>query len=450
MATDVIMPVLGMAQESGVLVRWLKQQGQSVLRGELLFEVETDKTVQEIEAPADGILGPWLAREGEVVPVTQVVARLYPPGEVIPSALTPMQASGPGAISTAASPRAAFVAATPLAVRMAAAHDVDLAKIQTESGKVQKADVLAYLAAAEQRPPAGRILASPKARRLASERHLALADLQGTGPGGAVLAADVLAWRPPPVEAPVLAKKEVRLPGTAEKADDLPAIPMSHTWQRMAERTTQAWISTPQFYLQRRALAARLMDWLHGARSRSTQKITVSDLLVMACARCLALHPQVNRSWQSGRIVAKPSINVGLAVALADGLVVPVIQRADKLSLQEIAHTRADLSARAHEGQLRSEDVANGTFTISNLGMFGVDRFLAIVNPPQAAILAAGAIRDEVVPLNGQPSVQPVIDLTVTFDHRVVDGAIGARFLQTLVAAIEEPLLLLEQSPPAP
>jgi pyruvate dehydrogenase E2 component (dihydrolipoamide acetyltransferase) len=444
MATDVIMPVLGMAQESGVLVRWLKQPGQSVARGELLFEVETDKAVQEIEAPADGIVGPWLAREGDVVPVTQVVARLYAPGEAFPAA--PM----PGALPTATPPKAASIAATPLAARMAAAHDIDLAKVQTESGKVQKADVLAYLAAAEQRPFAGRIPASPKARRLASERHLALADLQGSGPGGAVLAADVMRWRPSTVEKSAAVEQEVRPPNMVGKADDLPTIPMSHVWQRMAERTTQAWVSTPQFYLQRRALAGRLVEWLHGARSRSTQKITVSDLLVMACARCLALHPQVNRSWQDGRLIALPSINIGLAVALEDGVVVPVIRRADKLSLHEIAQARADLATRAHAGRLRSEDVAHGTFTISNLGMFGVDRFLAILNPPQAGILAAGAIRDEVVPLNGQPSVQPVIDLTVTFDHRVADGAIGARFLQTLVAAVEEPLLLLEQSPPSP
>ncbi|MFN8469894.1 MAG: dihydrolipoamide acetyltransferase family protein [Caldilineaceae bacterium] len=443
MTTDVIMPVLGMAQDSGVLVRWLKQPGQSVARGEILFEVETDKAVQEIEAQASGILGPWLAREGEVVPVTQVVAQLYAPGELLPAALAP------GPLSAATLPKAAAVAATPLAARMAAAHDIDLAKVQTESGKVQKADVLAYLAATEQRP-AGRILASPKARRLAGERHLDLAGLQGSGPGGAVLAADVLAWRPPVVEKPVPVAQEVRPPGAVGKADDMPMIPTSHTWQRMAERTTQAWISTPQFYLQRRALAPRLVEWLHGARSRSTQKVTVSDLLVMACARCLALHPQVNRSWQDGRLVAFSSINVGLAVALEDGLVVPVIHHADRLSLHEIAHARAELAARAREGRLRSGDVTDGTITISNLGMFGVDRFLAILNPPQAAILAAGAIRDEVVPLNGQPAVQPVIDLTVTFDHRVVDGAIAARFLQTLAAIVEEPLRLLEQAPPLP
>lgn len=445
MTTDIIMPVLGMAQDSGVLVRWLKQPGQSVARGEILFEVETDKAVQEIEAPAAGILGPWLAREGEVVPVTQVVARLYAPNDVLPAALAP----SPNPLPAAMPPRASTVAATPLAARMAAAHDIDLAKVQAESGRVQKADVLAYLAAAERRP-VGRILASPKARLLAGERHLDLADLQGSGPGGAVLAADVLAWAPAVAEKPVPAAQEARLPGAAGEADDLPLIPLSHTWQRMAERTTQAWISTPQFYLQRRALAGRLVEWLHGARSRSAQKVTVSDLLVMACARCLAIHPQVNRSWQDGRLVAFPSINVGLAVALEDGLVVPVIHHADRLSLHEITQIRTELAAHAREGRLRSGDVADGTFTISNLGMFGVDRFLAILNPPQAAILAAGAIRDEVVPLNGQPAVQPVIDLTVTFDHRVVDGAVGARFLQTLVAIIEEPLRLVEQAPPLP
>jgi pyruvate dehydrogenase E2 component (dihydrolipoamide acetyltransferase) len=335
------------------------------------------------------------------------------------------------------------VAASPLAARVAAAHNVDLALVKSDGGRVQKADVLAYVAAGEQ--PAGRVLASPKARRLAGERSVPLAAIQGRGPDGAVLAADVLAWQPSaPAEYAVPAVPGVA-PVSATATKDQPAMPVSNVWRIMAERTTQAWTTTPHFFLQRRALAGRLQEWLRGAQSRLVQKVTASDILVMACARALALHPQVAASWQDGRLVAASGIHVGLAVALEDGLVVPVIRNADRLSLSEVARARADLVARAQAGQLRLADLEGGTFTVSNLGMFGVERFLAILNPPQAAILAVGAIHDEVLPVEGRPAIQPVVELTVTFDHRVVDGARGARFLQTLVGLIEEPLRLLEQ-----
>lgn len=440
MATDVIMPVLGMAQDSGTLVRWRKQPRQSVTRGEILFEVETDKAVQEIEAPVDGVLGPWLADEGEVVPVTQVVARLYAPGEAPVSGEEP----APQAKMASTTPASAPVAVSPLAARVAAAHNVDLTLVKPDGGRVQKADVLAYMAAEEQ-PPAGKILASPKARRLAGVRNLPLTAIQGSGPEGAVLAADVLAWQPPAAaEQPAPGMPTVAL-GPAPALEDQPAIPMSTVWRLMAERTTQAWTTTPHFFLQRRALAGRLQEWLRGAQSRLAQKVTASDILVMACARALALHPQVNASWQDGCLIAAPRIHIGLAVALEDGLVAPVIRDADRLSLSEIARTRADLVARAQAGQLRIADLEGGTFTVSNLGMFGVERFLAILNPPQAAILAVGAIHDEVLAVEGRPAIQSVVELTVTFDHRVVDGARGARFLQTLVGLIEEPLRLLEQ-----
>ena len=450
MATDVIIPVLGMSQDSGLLVQWLKQPGEAVRAGEILFEVETDKAVVEIEAPADGVLGPWLVGEGEMVPVTEVVARIYAPGEAVYApAVTPSPPASPAVPlqptpARDGQPASSPPPASPLAARVAAAHQVDLSQVQASGGKIHKADVLAYLAGAEQ-TPAGKVLASPKAKRLAQERKVALADLRGSGPDGAVLAADVLAWQPPlPASQPAPASPP------AANAEPAPlAVPISSTWRIMAERTTLAWTTTPHFFLQRRALAGALLAWQHSVQSRSEAKITTSDLLVMLCARALALHPQVNHTWQNGGIMASPDVNVGLAVAAPDGLVVPVIRRADRLSLAEIARARADLVARARAGRLRLDDVSAGTFTISNLGMFGVERFLAILNPPQAAILAVGAIHDQVLPVDGQPAIRPVLELTVTFDHRVVDGAAGARFLQTLVALIEEPLQLLEQPLPA-
>lgn len=441
MATDVIIPVLGMSQDSGRLVQWLKQPGETVKAGEILFEVETDKAVVEIEAPVAGTLGPWLVEEGDVVPVTQVVVRLYEPGEQP----APAEAAAPGAptddaTSAASAPaRRPEVAATPLAARVAAAHNVDLAQIKQDGGKVHKADVLAFLADAEPEP-AGRPLASPKARRLAAERDVALETIQGSGPNGAVLAGDVMAWQPP-----AAASKSSSAPAASTPPEpEASALPMSTTWRIMAERTTQAWTAAPHFFLQRRALAGQFLAWQRSVQARMDVKVTASDLLVMVCARALALHRQINTTWREGRPVALPDINIGLAVALDDGLVVPVIGNADRLSLRAIAQTRADLVARARDGRLRMEDLAGGTFTISNLGMFGVERFLAILNPPQAAILAVGAIHDQVLAIDGQPSIQPVLELSVSFDHRVVDGARGARFLQTLVALIEDPLQLLE------
>jgi pyruvate dehydrogenase E2 component (dihydrolipoamide acetyltransferase) len=450
MPTDVIIPVLGMSQDSGLLVQWLKQPGEAVQAGDVLFEVETDKAVVEIEAPVAGVLGPWLVDEGEVVPVTKVVARIYTPGEAVDApASTPSPVASlpvPPPQPTPArdgQPASSPPPASPLAARVAAAHQVDLSQVQASGSRIHKADVLAYLAAAEQ-TPAGKVLASPKARRLAQERGVALAGLRGSGPDNAVLAADVLAWQPPPASQPAPASPP------AASAEPAPlAVPLSSTWRIMAERTTLAWTTTPHFFLQRRSLAGALLAWQRSAQSRSEAKITTSDLLVMLCARALALHPQVNHTWQNGGIVASPAVNVGLAVAAPDGLVVPVIRHADRLSLAEIAHARSDLVVRARAGRLRLDDVSGGTFTISNLGMFGVERFLAILNPPQAAILAVGAIHDQVLPVDGQPAIRPVLELTVTFDHRVVDGAAGARFLQTLVALIEEPLQLLEQPLPA-
>ncbi len=436
MAIDVIMPVLGMAQESGRLVRWLKQPGEPVARGELLFEVETDKAVQEIEATAAGVLGPWLVAEGEEVPVTQVVARLYAPGEMVANL------EGGAAKSAAPVTAAPPVAASPVAARVAAVHNVDLALARTEGGPVQKADVLAYRAG--EQVSQEKVLASPKARRLAFESNVALSALRGSGLGGAIVTHDVVARQATSAAAAPVVPELRAEPLTVLERDDVHEQPMSTAWHIMAERTTQAWTSAPHFFLQRKALADRLHAWQRSAQPRWEDKITVSDMLIMVCAQALTEHPQVNRSWREGRILTQTAVHIGLAVALEDGLVVPVIRNADHLSLREIARTRAGLVERAYTGRLRVDDLAGGTFTISNLGMFGVERFLAILNPPQAAILAVGKLHDQVLPIDGQLAIRLVLELSVTFDHRVVDGARGARFLQTLVTLIEDPIQLLE------
>jgi pyruvate dehydrogenase E2 component (dihydrolipoamide acetyltransferase) len=398
---EVIMPALGMAQDTGKVVRWLKAEGDAVTKGEPLLEVETDKVTVEIESPAEGTLGPLLAGEDEEVPVGQAISHVLAPGESAPE-----RAASP-ALAAAAAPAAG---ATP-----AVAPDTTAAEADA--------------------PVSRRKLASPKARRIAAELGLDIESLAGSGPNGAVVAADVEA-----------AEATNGAPAVAAPAAPSPAgVPEVGTvWRVMAERTTQSWQSVPHFYLHRAVDASRLLSWRAIARTRpGGEKITPTDLLVRVAAEALRRHPGVNASWRDGAIVPSERVNVAIAVATESGLVVPVIHEADTLALPEIAARRIEIVGRARENKLRPDDVSGGTFTISNLGMYGVDSFDAIVNAPQAAILAVGRIGERVVAVDSQPAVRPVLELSVSFDHRAVDGARGAEFLQTLGDLIEEPAGLI-------
>jgi pyruvate dehydrogenase E2 component (dihydrolipoamide acetyltransferase) len=461
MPTNVIMPALELAQENGKVLRWLKSPGDRVRKGEPLVEIETDKITTEIEAPVAGVLGDVTAREGDVVPVGQTIARIVEDAGAAATAPAAAPASGtgaaavpaPGAAATAsagasassASPASSAIKASPLARRLAEQHGVDLANVKTSSGRVEKADVLAYVesraqitsrSVAADGTAATLIAASPKARRLATERGLDITALRGSGPDGAVLAADVLAAKAP---APARAADVVATPSPLRPA----AAGVSNVWRIMAERMTASWTNAPHFYLVREVNVSRLVSWLDRARRQTGARITYTDLLVKLVAAALTQHPRVNVSWKDGTIVQHPEINIGLAVAIDDGLVVPVIHRADALSLAELASRREDVVGRAQSGKLRPADIQGGVFTISNLGMYGVDAFNAIVNPPQAAILAVGRIADRVVAVNGQPAVQPTMVLTLSCDHRALDGVRGAQFLGALAELIEEPLALL-------
>ncbi len=417
------MPALGMSQETGTLIQWLKAPGDTVTKGEPLMEIETDKTTVEIEAPASGVLSNVTAKPGDVIPVGQTIALIVAPGEAAERTATP-----------------APLTVTPVARRVAAEHNLDLAQVKAQGGRIQKEDVLASLTAQGKAIGNGRPLASPKARRLAQAQGLKLNAIHGSGPDGAVLAADVLAMS-------AISDNQV-VPDTVKSTDAAIAVPetmeISRIWRVMVDRLAQAWTTIPHFYLLREANASQLIAWLHDTRGRVNQKITYTDLLVKSTAAALRRHPRLNASWQSDTIVLNRDINIGLAVVVEDGLVVPVIRHADTAGLGQIATQRIELVAKAQAGKLAPDDVSGGTFTISNLGMYGVDAFSAIVNRPQAAILAVGRIADRVVPLNGQPAVQPMISLSLSCDHRVVDGVRGAQFLQTLVDLIENPIRLVE------
>jgi len=378
-----------MAQETGKVLRWLKAEGDEVAKGEPLMEVETDKVTVEIEAPTDGLLAGLRAAEGAEVPVGQAVAVILAPGEALPE----------NGASAAKEPKAAPVA-----------QAVAAAPVEAPAREAR------------------RRLASPKARRLAAEQGIDLDALgEGSGPGGALVAADVAA--------------------TAQAVAPAPAggeQPLSRIWSVMAERTAQSWTSAPHFYLLREVDAGRLGSWRSVARDRAGRDVSVTDLLVRATAAALARHAQANAAWADGSIRFNDEVNVGIAVAVEDGLVVPVVHGADRLGVGEIAARREDVVTRAREGALRPEDVERGTFTISNLGMFGVDAFNAVVNAPQAAILAVGRIVERVVPVDGAPGIRPMMALTLSCDHRVIDGARAAQFLSELAALIEEPAGLVD------
>jgi pyruvate dehydrogenase E2 component (dihydrolipoamide acetyltransferase) len=398
MAVSVVMPALEMAQETGKLLAWLKKEGQPVKKGEPLLEIETDKVTVEVEAPADGVLAGLKAHEGTDVPVGQTIAWIVAPGEKPPAE------SAPSATGRAMS-----------SVAQAATAVIEMPK-----------------------PEPGRVRASPKARRMAQELGVDLTKVRGTGLDGAITGDDVEAAvksQEAPTAAPVMA--------AAAPAPALEPAALSNIARLMAERTTQSWTTAPHFFLVREFDASPLLiarSFLGPAVERDHNvKLTYTDLLVALVARILAKHPKFNASWTGGGIHFHSDVNISIAAAVKDGVVGVVIPRADTATIGAIAAKRADLSERARAGHLRPPDVTGGTFTISNLGMYEVDAFSAIITPPQAAVLAVGAIADRVVPVDGKPGIRPMITITLSSDHRVVDGAQAAIFLKDLAAALREP-----------
>jgi pyruvate dehydrogenase E2 component (dihydrolipoamide acetyltransferase) len=328
----------------------------------------------------------------------------------------------------AAGGRTVVVNASPIAMRIAAENDIDLALVKPSGGRISKEDVRAYMRTMQApvrsnggQRTGGRVLSSPKAKRLAREFGVDLAALRGSGPDGAVLAIDVL-----PLASAVAAPQEPAGP------------PLSNLWRVMAEHVTESWQDVPQFVLFREADATKLIATRQKAQAAAGEtKITFTDLLVKLCAAALEMHPNVNSTWRSRSIWPNEHINIGLAVGVEDGLVVPVVAEADKLSLQEVALRRAELVKKANSKALLPADISGSTFTISNLGMYAIDSFTAIVNAPNAGILAVGRIVERVVPVDDQPAVRPMLALSLSCDHRVLDGLRGAQFLDTLAGLIE-------------
>jgi pyruvate dehydrogenase E2 component (dihydrolipoamide acetyltransferase) len=394
MAISVVMPALELTQETGKLVSWRKKEGEAVAKGETLLEVETDKAVVEVEALADGYLAGVTAKEGDVIAVGHTIAWIVNKGESVPLDEAPTAAAAPSA-------RAAESAVPP-------------AEVESSGAKLKT---------------------SPKARRLASELHVSLESVQGSGSGGEILASDIEAAATSSAASP--SPSSVGSPSGA-KIEALTAIGLL-----MAERTTQSWTTVPHFFLVREVDASALHQTREKlATSMSTTsgvRITHTDLLAALVARVLLQHPRMNASWTSAGIQLHPDVNIGIAIAVNDGVIVAVIPNAHVASIAEIATQRRDLAERAKSGKSRPQDFAGATFTISNLGVFQVESFTAIIPPPQAGILAVGAISDRIVAIDRQPVVRSMMTLTLSCDHRVVDGARAAQFLNDLAQAIAEP-----------
>lgn len=391
MPLSVVMPALEMAQETGKLISWFKKEGESVVKGEPLLEIETDKAVVEVESPGEGVLSGVKAQVGDEVPVGRTIAWILRPGESIPASEAQIETGRKTTVSV----------------------------VPPASKKTSELT----------QPTPGEIKASPKARRLAAECGVDIHKLRGTGPGGEILAADILQTAEPPAAA----------------APELQSSPVARL---MAERTTQSWTTVPHFFVTREVDASQLVRERERLapeieRSRGV-KLTITDLLIALVARILIKNPKLNATWKDHSIQANAEANICIAVAVQDGVVAPVIRRANQIDLGEIAVQRRDLAERARAGKLRPLDITGGTFTITNLGMFGVDSFTAIITPPQVAILAVGRLAHRVVAINGAATVRPRMTFTLSSDHRVVDGARAAEFLSSLDQAIENPMSVLD------
>jgi pyruvate dehydrogenase E2 component (dihydrolipoamide acetyltransferase) len=391
MATEVIMPALGMAQEKGILVNWLKAEGETITKGEPLMEVETDKAAVEIEAPASGILADVSASAGDEIPVGQKIAVILAPGERA-GKISPAKAA-PGPSKSPEAP-----------------------KQTAREGKVKTA------------PDSGRLAASPAARRIAKERGIDLTSLKGTGPEGSVVAEDVLRAGEAPTAAPA---------GPAKVKETVQLTAMRRI---VGERMSKSKQTAPHFYVgmdvEMTAVNRRRTEW----KERGEKLVpSINDFILCAAAQALRDFPSLNAAFTDRGIQIFSDINIGMAVALEEGLVVPVIRNADQLPLQEMAEQSRELTQKAQKKKLFPLDYEGGTFTVSNLGMLGVDSFVAIINPPQCAILAIGQVAPRVVPDGEKIRIRPMMTMMLSADHRIVDGAIAARFLHEVKGLLETP-----------
>ena len=462
MATSIVMPQMGYDMQQGTVVRWHKKEGDPVARGDVLADIETDKATVEFEAFVSGVLRKIVAQEGIAIPVGDLIAVITGPDEALPEGLlsgtgsgnTDDAPGGNGATSVAAQPVSTVasappaaapggeVRASPIARRLAREQGIDLAVVTGTGpgGRIVEQDVLNHPGVGAQTSPvaaaAGDVRASPIARRLAREGGIELALVSGTGPGGRIIEQDVLNHleaRPQPGS------------DAASASGEPERVELSRMRQTIAKVTSDSKRDIPHFYVSSEVdmtKATEIRGDLNEVLSTES-RVSVNDLVVKACAMALQKFPKFNAFYQGGHLQMNPDINIGIAIALESGLIVPGINGCQAKSLMEIAAASRDLIARAHSGTLRNEEYSGTTFSVSNLGMFDVDSFTAIIYPPHAAILAVGRVKEQPVARGGQVTVAQIMTATLSVDHRVADGAEAARFIMEIKGLLEKPAALI-------
>jgi pyruvate dehydrogenase E2 component (dihydrolipoamide acetyltransferase) len=444
MATNILMPALSPTMTEGTLARWLKKAGETVKAGDIIAEIETDKATMEVEAVDEGVLGKILVADGtEGVKVNAPIAILVAEGEAVPDDV---------AAPATAAPKPAPPTVAPAAAQAAPA----------QPAPAQAAPAQAAQPAAQSQPngaAGNRIIASPLAKRIAKENGVDLSGVTGSGPNGRIVRADVEAAQSQPAApkavapaapAPAVAKPPVAAPQKAA-AITAPHQLVPHTSMRrvIAKRLTESKQTVPHFYLTMDIELDALLKLRGELNARSAKdgggafKLSVNDMVIKASALALRRVPKVNASFLEEGVAFYDDVDISVAVAIPDGLITPIIRRADQKGLATISNEMKDLGLRARAGKLKPEEFQGGGFSVSNLGMFGVKDFQAIINPPQAAILAVGAGEQRPVVKNGALAIATVMSATLSVDHRVVDGALGAEWLQAFKAILEEPLNLM-------
>jgi pyruvate dehydrogenase E2 component (dihydrolipoamide acetyltransferase) len=445
MSTKVVMEALSPTMEEGRLVEWKKQEGDAIAVGDVLAEVETDKAVMELVARAGGTLLKQVIPAGTTVPVSELVAVIGEPGEEVGDAGAGSKPAG----SAGRAPKAEEQGTqpTPDRSRPSSMPPAPPAEAVTEGNGQQPAPKPAAQAPAREARSAGRVKASPLARRMAAERGIDLASVSGSGPEGRVVARDLEGASGPAPGAPAAAAPAPRSP--VPPAPRIPAdapyadVPLTQIRKTIARRLTQSIGPIPTFYLTTEVDMERAAEAREALLAGGGEKVSFNDIIIKATAMALRRHPECNAWWQDDHIRYWNEVHVSMAVAIEDGLITPVVRHTDLKSLREIAAASRDLAGRARERKLKPEEYTGGTFSVSNLGMLDIDEFTAVINPPETGILAVGRMVPQPVVHEGAVAIRRRMRLTMSCDHRVIDGATGARFLQTLKGMLENPLAMV-------
>ncbi|WP_431867991.1 dihydrolipoamide acetyltransferase family protein [Nocardiopsis eucommiae] len=417
--SEIHMPRLSDTMEEGVISTWVKKVGDKVASGDVLVEIETDKAVMEFEAYEDGFLVKQNFSEGDTVPIGEVIGFIADSPDAVPE-----EAAAPAAPAT-----------------------------EAPKEEPPQEEAAAAPAPVADEPAGERPRTSPLARRLAKEYGLDITKIQGSGPKGRIVRADIEAAKDgsaaqatPAAPAPSAPAPAAQAAPTQDEVRGSEEVKTSNVRKVIARRLTESKQTVPHFYL-RRSIDAEALKAFRGQineqLSSTGVKVSFNDLIVKACATALKLHPEVNTSWINDTLVQHHRTNVGVAVAVDAGLVVPVLHDTDKATLSEISTRTRELAGKARDNKLKPQEMSGGTFSVSNLGMFGIDSFSAVINPPEAAILAVGAMRPEAVVVDGEVAVRNRIALELSVDHRAVDGAVGAAFLKELAEILEEPMRII-------